>query len=871
MDHLPQPQGGTGFRVEVHFLEDAQSAYRGGGLKGYHMQPLLTLANSHDLPTDQELSKFFQSWLFFGTLIEIFNVYDITILRDDFVGQNEKGHAIITTKCLPDYIAAWIIAASREYPGCLDSSKYYSTAREVGDIFGSVGGQAVASLIHAVRRDVTPIPSALTALHDRQEAWTKGREKAKAKAACIWKVLDAAATELRSLRLLSHRIDGAVWDSVLVLCTTLQTAAFFMYSSIPLEKPFTVPFNTIPARLTPQLFAENGWCPREKKIVSDLVDSDHCALLLCAQLDRHHGYDHSRCNAGSCEAYQVNPDTYQTRHYQVDCDCDFVGFDGFESEDPARNKLLKTIIRDQSWLSLSQPTPMATYHDRQLRLVPVSARQLLGGQFVAISHVWADGLGNSEANALPRCQLERIQHLVDKQFPDVKGPVPFWMDTLCIPVTKNKPEEYREAKKMAIKNMESVYKSSTKVLVLDRTLASLPSVGMSAEVIGLRIMCSGWARRLWTLQEGLYQARVYYQFADMTFTFEQLDEAVRKANAFPGRSVTVSETHFLRQKLANPPYCEASFEPLARFAHKALSCCWPRISSFFGELNIRHSQPDPQWFPGMQLVPGVTILVPRALRTIAYRTTSRREDEGLILAGLTNWRANSAENLTEVLEEERMRACFEQFVIVPSQLIFLDQQRYEDSGSRWIPKSLLAQSTEGTNPLPYEHAIISDEFSWPSPQGITAEYPSFRLTLPPGWSPSMGNQHVRLHLAGYIYKGFVHQAGLREAPVCLSSNLALIVPRSIFSGPWKCVAAVVSILPRSHAGSSRYKSGLSTWCRNALADYHDKSRVLGRHEALLDLERVPEEQGVDEKLPWVNTVPMTEYLTSENNTPWRIG
>lgn len=449
------------------------------------------------------------------------------------------------------------------------------------------------------------------------------------------------------------------------------------------------------------------------------------------------------------------------------------------------------------------------------------------------------------------------------------------MDTLCIPVTKDKSSKYGKAMKNAIKNMEVVYKSSTKVLVLDHTLADVPSYDMLTEEIGLRIMCSGWARRLWSLQEGLHQAQVHYQFADTTYTYKDLNEAMRKKHAFPTRSVTVPETHSLHKLLANPPHCAYAYEPLACFAHKALSCCWPRISSFFKELDIKYSQPDPDWFPGMQLVPGMTVLVPRAMRTIAYRTTSRSEDEGIILASLTEWRAGSAGPLIEVVAEERMRVCFEQFAIVPSQLIFLDQKRYEDTGARWIPKSLLAQSTKGTNPLPYEHAIISNEFSWPSPRGITVEYPSFRLTLPPGWSPSNGSQTVRLHLAGNLYKGFVHEAGSQDAPASLPFNLALIVPRSINAGPWKCVAALVSILDANLLSrctrSSGFMTGLLPQCRNALANYHDKSRMIGRHEALLDLERMPEGQGVDEKLPRVGAVAMTEYLTVEENIPWRIG
>ncbi|KAJ4174142.1 hypothetical protein NW754_004557 [Fusarium falciforme] len=389
MDLLPQLQGRSGFRVEVPFLEDARFSYHGDGVEGFPGRYDFEFAKLHDLQTGWLASKYFQSCLFFGTLVEIFKVYNIKILRDDFVSRAANGHATITTKCLRDYIAAWIVSASREYPGILDRSKHHSTAREVGDKVGSVAGHAVAPLIRVARRDTTPIPSAMTVLHNKRQLWNEGREKARARAASIWRVLDTAATTLRNLGPISRGIDAAVWDSVLVLCTTLQTAAFFIYRAIPLDAPvtFTVPFNTLPARLSPQFFLEDGWCPREVKIISDLVEGDHCALLLCAELDRHHNLDHSKCNAGKCEAYQVDPDTYRTQHHQDCHGCDFLGFDGFDSEDPARSKLVESIMCDQSRLSSPRPTPMAAYHEGQLRLVPVSVRQLFGHPFVAISHV----------------------------------------------------------------------------------------------------------------------------------------------------------------------------------------------------------------------------------------------------------------------------------------------------------------------------------------------------------------------------------------------------------------------------------------------------------------------------------------------------
>lgn len=106
MDHLPQLKNRSGFRVEVRFLEDARFAYDGKGLEGFPGRCNFTFAKPHDLQTCWESSKFFQSWLFFGTLVEIFKVYNILILSDDFVSRAGNGHATITTKCLRDYIAA---------------------------------------------------------------------------------------------------------------------------------------------------------------------------------------------------------------------------------------------------------------------------------------------------------------------------------------------------------------------------------------------------------------------------------------------------------------------------------------------------------------------------------------------------------------------------------------------------------------------------------------------------------------------------------------------------------------------------------------------------------------------------------------------
>lgn len=59
------------------------------------------------------------------------------------------------------------------------------------------------------------------------------------------------------------------------------------------------------------------------------------------------------------------------------------------------------------------------------------------------------------------------QVLANKLFPSDCWPVPFWIDSLCLPVTNH------EARRIAIAEMERVYKGATRVLVLDSGLVTV--------------------------------------------------------------------------------------------------------------------------------------------------------------------------------------------------------------------------------------------------------------------------------------------------------------------------------------------------------------------------------------------------------------
>jgi hypothetical protein len=134
--------------------------------------------------------------------------------------------------------------------------------------------------------------------------------------------------------------------------------------------------------------------------------------------------------------------------------------------------------------------------------------------YVAISHVWAHGLGNPRENALPTCQLLALNTKLSRL-----GSNPyqlFWMDTLCIPVT---PANLR---KQIIDSMASIYAMADCVLVLGACLMSLSGTDLIDNSISY-ILCCVWMRRSWTLQERLLSRRCIFQFRD-----EALEVAQRR-------------------------------------------------------------------------------------------------------------------------------------------------------------------------------------------------------------------------------------------------------------------------------------------------------------------------------------------------------
>ncbi|KAM0806909.1 putative Heterokaryon incompatibility domain-containing protein [Seiridium cardinale] len=243
----------------------------------------------------------------------------------------------------------------------------------------------------------------------------------------------------------------------------------------------------------------------------------------------------------SCTANNIDEHNYVTKH-TPECtgDCSFRG------PDPEK---VKGILR-QGLLPVVRITTRLGTDAIEVEVTSVAEGSMLH-PFIAISHVWSDGLGNQGQNELPICQLRRLQRFADYAFNTdpvscpsaplqlaVTRQIPyngwahkfhgvkpmayaykkavgyrqtcFWVDTLCVPRDP-------ETRSLAISRLRDVYWSASSVLVLDADLEELSSSTPKPELL-VRMQASGWMRRMWTLQEGALGAwSLQIQLSDGTF------------------------------------------------------------------------------------------------------------------------------------------------------------------------------------------------------------------------------------------------------------------------------------------------------------------------------------------------------------------
>ena len=293
-----------------------------------------------------------------------------------------------------------------------------------------------------------------------------------------------------------------------------------------------------------------------------------------------------------------------------------------------------------------------------------------GVPYVAISHVWADGMGNPRANSLPVCHIAKVARLVDAlETATQKDPASndeikryrLWIDSLLCPVEA-------EGKNISLQRISDMCRNATHVLVFDSLLMQQAVNQLTPEDILLQIFrSSDWMRRLWTMQggfiftltialrdfanysEGALAQSLYFQFADRAISLSQPLDAVYRKGLLDARYMRL----------------------------------WQDI--FVEKIHLR------DWFDVQSGLSSLT----RLQRALHFRTVSNIADEPLGIATLLGLDQNKVIAISDA--EQRMRCVWEMVAntlggVVPARILFATDATLDISGWRWAQHSLL-----GTN------------------------------------------------------------------------------------------------------------------------------------------------------------------------------
>ena len=383
-----------------------------------------------------------------------------------------------------------------------------------------------------------------------------------------------------------------------------------------------------------------GWCPSIRS--SELLQWK--ALLYALEPPvRNHPDEHRGCTEGHCIVHNINDDDYTVQHTIPDCTCSFLS-----PPLPAVRDLLS-----------AGRIPILFYDNGSIDVGCADDRP-----YLAISHVWADGLGSTSEAGIPKCQVERISAFANRLLPG--GRAAFWVDALCVP-------EDRDLRKRAIRLMAGTYRCAAKVLVLDSGIRRLCSLSKPLEENLFRISTSAWMQRVWTLQEALLAMDLYFEFAGGDVVASQyLHEDAGQArlasglwwHAFSPLLAAVENTNSLRVLI----------DSRERGSEKRL----------FGEIT------------GM----------------LSRRTTQKPEDEALAVAGLLDVDTGT------LLQHDDQAARTREFLLairtIPARILFRQEPglvRLPDRPYRWAPRSLT-----DVGPLGWDcGAAVCDE------RGLTTE------------------------------------------------------------------------------------------------------------------------------------------------------
>ncbi|UKZ51105.1 hypothetical protein TrVGV298_004860 [Trichoderma virens] len=371
-------------------------------------------------------------------------------------------------------------------------------------------------------------------------------------------------------------------------------------------------------------------------------------------------------------------ETYKPSHVSDGCNCDLIGID---------ERATSLILRSTDTYPIIRFEQIGDgVDDFELVVEPYEP----GVPYVALSHVWANGLGNPKANSLPRCQIKHVAKLIASMQAEIEtGDAEYrteyriWIDTLCCPIELG-------GKLIALERIASVYKNAAHVLVLDASLTGFDSQDTHPAELMLRIYgASPWMRRLWTLQEGALTKSLYIQFADKAVNSYALLVKLYAAGNVDARYMRI----------------------------------WQDVMSAYNEL-----QGLLNGIEGLTIKQSPLLNLQRALQ---FRTVSVPSDEPLCISTLMGLDTKYIAAAPDA--ETRMARAWElmnkSLGSLPTRVIFYADEVLSIPGWRWAPRSLLGSSVKDPV-LSIDERVLrlaGDGLAVPTPLGLKVALPGCRL------------------------------------------------------------------------------------------------------------------------------------------------
>lgn len=467
MDHLPLPRDPMGPQIRVPYV--ATEDFDGGSFadfptrKGWNV--VFAMMNCEfeyegSKPSVAQIASFLQSWFYFGLL---HHTVGPSYRDTSFSTTDEAGHKWLSTKDLPRLLADWL----KDLTTVDDLNDLGPLKRKLKDTEQHISGVRTRVSHIAQSRPDALGPEMLLAISILAETLTQV-------------LLDVQTIADVSAVMRDNLITGNKWR----LCSAIGT------------------FDS--GRILLDFMANNGWCPYDLARIAATVDQIG-TLYYLANLNPPKAYAcHDRCTKYICSAATIDPKSYKLPHARNGCDCPLVYADS--------EKLSDTLLAGQL------PLLYITEEDQDGQALMDIRPYRPDDKFIALSHVWAEGLGNPFDNAIHACELGRLASL-SKNLNAGESPLPLWIDTLCVPVGP------KSLQKLALARMREPYERASHVLVLDDYFLNTSADTIDIIEIFGRAICSTWTQRLWTLQEGRLARNVYFQFKDQAISLRERYQA----------------------------------------------------------------------------------------------------------------------------------------------------------------------------------------------------------------------------------------------------------------------------------------------------------------------------------------------------------